>query len=86
MQLTSVPFKTAAAEALSATHQPRHPEFFGLPARGPDPYFGLTRSFYYSLEKSGQLQLKRVRISGNTRGRVLVPFEATRELISRGGS
>lgn len=84
MRLTSVPFKLAAAEALSVTHHPPHPEFFSLPARGRDPYFGLTRSFYYSLEKSGVLQLKRIRIPGNTRGRVLVPYEATRDLINRG--
>jgi hypothetical protein len=86
MKLTSVPFKTAVAEALSAPPPPRHPEFFCLPAKGPDQYFGLSRSYYYSLEKSGLLQLRRVRIPGNARGRVLVPFQATRDLINGGCS
>jgi hypothetical protein len=50
------------------------PEFFPLPQRGQDPFFGVGRSFYYDLEKRGLLRLVRLRKPGNVRGKVLVPY------------
>jgi len=59
-----------------ARHRPVPPEFFTIPARGPDPFFGISRSSYYDLEKKGLLKLARIRKPGNTRGRVLIPYAA----------
>ncbi len=50
------------------------PEFFPLPQRGQDPFFGLGRSSYYDLEKRGLLRLVRLRKPGNIRGKVLIPY------------
>jgi hypothetical protein len=52
------------------------PEFFRLPVEGCDPYFGLTRSFYYEGEKRGYWRLVRLRERGKIRGVTLVPFDA----------
>ena len=51
------------------------PEFFRLPAKGPDPFFGLTRSYYYALEQAGRLKLVRIRNRGCQRGITLVPYD-----------
>jgi len=63
------------------------PEFFPLPQRGQDPYFGLGRSSYYDFEKRGLLRLVRLRKPGNLRGKVLVPYAdmlaAVRKLSSK---
>jgi hypothetical protein len=65
------------------THYP--PEFFPIPPRGPDSYFGLGRSSYYDLERRGLLRLVRVRKPGNSRGKVLVPFAEAAALIRKLG-
>ena len=59
------------------------PEFFPLPQKGLDPYFSLSRSSYYDLEYRGLLKLARLRKPGNLRGKVLVPYSATGDLIRR---
>lgn len=68
---------------------PASPEFFPIPGRGPDPFFGISRSSYYDLERRGLLRLIRVRKPGNIRGRVLVPYAEAcaliRQLSSNGG-
>jgi hypothetical protein len=51
------------------------PEFFRLPLRGGDPYFGLTRSFYYEGEQRGYWRLVRIRERGKLRGVTLIPFD-----------
>jgi hypothetical protein len=79
---TFICFKNSAEEALSARRPAPQPEFFTLPQRGSDPFFGLSRSMYYDLEKRGMLALKRLRKPGNVRGRVLVPFQATLALVN----
>ncbi len=61
---------TEPAEA--ASHRP---ETFRLPKRGPDPYFGLSRSYYYEGEKLGYWRLLRLRKRGRLRGVTLVPFD-----------
>jgi hypothetical protein len=53
------------------------PETFRLPkGGGPDPYFGMTRSFYYRGEELGYWRLIRIRERGKQRGITLVPFDA----------
>jgi hypothetical protein len=52
------------------------PEFFRLPKPGSgDPYFNLSRSFYYQLEARGVLKLVRIRDEGKERGVTLIPYE-----------
>lgn len=51
------------------------PETFRLPRTGPDPFFGLTRSWYYNAEKEGVLRLIRLRQRGRQRGVTLVPYD-----------
>ena len=74
---------TRGPVAASPTTQPCPPEFYPLPPRGRDPHFGLGRSWYYDAEKRGLLKLTRLRKPGNVRGRVLVGYDATAELIRR---
>jgi hypothetical protein len=59
------------------------PEFFPLPKLGPDPFFGLSRSSYYDLERRGLLSFVRVRKPGNVRGRVLVRYIAMSRLMEQ---
>ena len=61
--------------------QPQAPEFFRLPSRGPDPFFGLTRSYYYQLETAGSIRLTRIRDRGKLRGITLVPYDVVRTFI-----
>lgn len=59
------------------------PEFFRLPKPGAsDPYFGFTRSFYYSAEKNG-LKLIRIRDRGKKRGVTLIPYNAVAKFIQK---
>lgn len=84
---TLAPAKLTAADlpasASPATTSTTPPEFFPLPSRGPDRYFGLGRSSYYDLERRGLLRLVRLRKPGNIRGKVLVDYVATAALIRR---
>ena len=59
------------------------PEFFRLPHKGVDPYFGLSRSFYYDLDASGQVLLVRLRKRGSQRGVTLVNYEAMSTFLSK---
>jgi hypothetical protein len=62
---------TAPAESTAT----QRPEFFRLPKPGvSDPYFGFSRSFYYSAEKRGWLRLIRIRDDGKERGVTLIPY------------
>jgi len=46
-----------------------------LKPRGGDPYFGLSRSYWYNLERMGYIVLKRLRLHGNRKVRVLLSME-----------
>jgi hypothetical protein len=59
------------------------PEFFRLPSRGGDPYFGFTRSFYYAGEARGYWTLVRIRDRGKLRGVTLVPYDAVFAFIRK---
>lgn len=65
----------------TAPESSRRPDFFPLPQRGPDPYFGLCRSSYYDLERRGLLLLVRIKKPGNVRGRVLIPYAKMAALV-----
>ena len=61
-----------------------HPAFFRLPkgdAGEIDPHFGLSRSYYYALEKRGALKLHRILNPGREKGIVLVRFADVLALI-----
>jgi hypothetical protein len=58
------------------------PEFFRLPKPGVgDLYFSCSRSFYYELERRGDLRLVRIKGKNKSRGVTLVPFQAVANLI-----
>jgi hypothetical protein len=62
------------------------PETFRLPKPGQrDPYFGLSRTAYYELERAGTIRLVRLRKRGNLRGTTLIPFDQVLEYV-RGAS
>ena len=67
--------------------KPSYPETFRLPRQNErDPYWNLSRAWYYEAEKAGLLKLIRLRKEGNLRGVTLVPFRAVAELIQRAAS
>jgi hypothetical protein len=58
------------------------PVTFRLPRTGErDPIFGLSRSWYYSAESNGRLNLIRLREKGKARGTTLVSTEQILSLI-----
>ena len=60
----------------------QRPEFFRLPqGGGGDPFFGLTRTYYYEGEKRGYWRLARIRERGKLRGVTLVPYDAISSLV-----
>ena len=60
----------------------QRPEFFRLPKPGAsDPYFGFSRSFYYTLEGRGLLKLVRIRDEGKRKGVTLIPFQAVAAFV-----
>jgi hypothetical protein len=58
------------------------PTTFRLPKAGArDPFFGLSRAWFYSAEAHGLIRLIRLRDKGKTRGTTLVMTEQVLELI-----
>ena len=58
------------------------PVTFRLPRTGErDPIFGLSRSWYYSAESNGRLNLIRLREKGKARGTTLASTEQILSLI-----
>jgi hypothetical protein len=73
------PVTHGPAAAVATLHRP---EFFPLPGRtGFDPWFHLSRSYYYKLERRGALRLLRMRQPGSIRGKVLVPYDQVSALL-----
>jgi hypothetical protein len=64
--------------ALSASQRP---EFFRLPKKGGDPYFGFGRSYYYEGEQRGYWKLVRIRDRGKLRGVTLIPYDAVARFV-----
>lgn len=71
-----------------AEHSPANQTdiFYRLPKAGGDPYFGLSRSHYYELERAGKLKLVRLRRPGATRGVVLISHAAVRAIVEAAAS
>jgi hypothetical protein len=60
------------------------PITFRIPRVGErDPYFGLSRSWYYAAEADGLISLIRLREKGKTRGTTLVPSAGVLAAIER---
>jgi hypothetical protein len=59
------------------------PKTFRLPKSGGDPFFGITRSYYYRGEQLGYWQLIRIREVGKRRGLTLVPYDAVAAFVRK---
>jgi hypothetical protein len=58
------------------------PEFYRLPkGSGGNPFFHLTRTFYYEGEKRGYWRLARIRDRGKLRGVTLVPYDTVASFV-----
>jgi hypothetical protein len=65
------------------TVQPRI-EFFRLPSPGKrDPYFGLSRGWYYKAAELGEIKMIALRQRGLVRGVRLVVYDSVCEFIRR---
>ena len=74
--------ETSLAVAPRAAEQLGRPEFYRLPkGSGGDPFFGLTRTFYYEGETRGYWRLARIRDRGKLRGVTLVPYDAVAAFV-----
>lgn len=62
-------------------------EFFRLPAPGKrDPYFGLSRGWYYNAAAAGEIKMVTVRQRGALRGVRLVVLDSVLAYIGRSAS
>jgi hypothetical protein len=67
---------------LSAT--PQRVEFFRLPAPGKrDPFFGLSRGWYYKAAAIGEIRMVAIRNRGAVRGVRLVAYDSVLDYIHR---
>lgn len=73
---------------LTPTHHdetPQRVEFFRLPQPGKrDPFFGLSRGWYYKAAALGEIRLVAVKLRGAQRGVRLVSYASVRDYIARG--
>ena len=61
-----------------------HVEFFRLPPPGKrDPYFGLSRSWYYMAAASGEIKMVSLRRRNAARGVRLIVYDSVAEYIRR---
>jgi hypothetical protein len=83
MQKTNIVVrKPGPAFAIAEGSGASRPEFYRLPkGSGGDPFFGLTRTFYYEGEARGYWKLARIRERGKLRGVTLVPYDAVAAFV-----
>lgn len=63
---------------------PHRVEFFRLPQPGKrDPFFGLSRGWYYKAEAAGEIRMVAIRNRGAARGVRLVAYDSVMECIRR---
>ena len=68
----------------NAEPTPARVEFFRLPAPGKrDPYFGLSRGWYYKAAASGEIKLVAIRQRGALRGVRLIAYDSVMDYIRR---
>ena len=79
--LTPHSAKGALADASGPEHRQLNlPITFRLPRSGErDPYFGLSRSWFYAAEADGRIRMIRLREKGKSRGTTLI---ATSEILN----
>jgi len=65
----------------AAFNASQRPEFFRLPKKGVDPYFGFGRSYYYEGETRGYWKLVRIRDRGKLRGVTLVNYDQVARFV-----
>lgn len=69
---------------LPATPTSHHIEFFRLPAPGKrDPYFGLSRGWYYKTAALGEIKMIAVRQRNALRGVRLVVYDSVAAYVRR---
>ena len=74
--------KTDIVVSQHATSEATRPEFYRLPkGSGGDPFFQLTRTFYYEGEARGYWRLVRIRDRGKLRGITLVSYDAVAAFV-----
>ena len=65
---------------------PHRVEFFRLPQPGKrDPYFGLSRAWYYKAATLGEIRMIAVRQRGALRGVRLVVYDSVADYLRRAG-
>lgn len=63
---------------------PQRVEFFRLPAPGKrDPFFGLSRGWYYKAAAVGEIRMVAIRNRGAVRGVRLVAYDSVLDYIRR---
>jgi hypothetical protein len=68
---------------MTTTPKQRPPITFRLPKPSvADPYFGFSRSFYYSLEQRGIIRLIRIRDEGKDKGVTLIRYADVLKLVN----
>lgn len=71
-------------ETTSAMTTAHRVEFFRLPPPGKrDPYFGLSRGWYYKAADAGEIKMVAIRQRGAVRGVRLVVHDSIVEYIKR---
>jgi hypothetical protein len=84
LRCCTMPIKSAIAPSEAALSASQRPEFFRLPKGGErDPFFGLSRSFFYRGEQLGYWRLIRIRERGKMRGITLVSFDTVARFMRR---
>jgi hypothetical protein len=74
--------KTDIVVSQNETCLAARPEFYRLPkGSGGDPFFHVTRTFYYEGERRGYWKLARLRDRGKLRGVTLVPYDAVAAFV-----
>ena len=75
---------TPLTSSSSAQTVPPRIEFFRLPSPGKrDPYFGLSRGWYYKAAELGEIKMIALRQRGLVRGVRLVVYDSVCEFIRR---
>lgn len=76
---------SVASTLLAQDQAAQHPvEFFRLPQPGKrDPYFGLSRAWYYKSASLGEIKMIAVRQRGALRGVRLVVYDSVAQFIRR---
>jgi hypothetical protein len=74
----------SCTDAAAEPNRPHSVEFFRLPQPGKlDPFFGLSRGWYYKAHAAGEISMVAVRLRGALRGVRLVAYDSVCAYIRR---